>query len=328
MKITNKVRDGFTSDTFWNYHPTLPLKFAPYFSTRISFKECLVYWLRTWRPNGTQFLFLPIAILVWLYATPSLSRTANFDIDWVIEIWLRNMALILVVAGGLHLWLHTFNKQGFEKRYDKRPLNKNGKRFHFNSQTKDNVFWSLGTGVLLWTAWESLMLWCFSNGYIQLINIGDNPIWFIVLILLVPIWALVFFYLQHRVMHTPFLYKHIHSWHHKNGNTGPWSGLAMHPIEQLVLMADNLVYFLLACHPVHIIYGLMFHGLGAPTSHSGFESVKIGRVHIQLSDFFHQLHHRFFDCNYGCAETPWDLWNETFHDGTKEGHRDLMAKRK
>ena len=36
-------------------------------------------------------------------------------------------------------------------------------------------------------------------------------------------------------------------------------------------------------------------------------------------DFFHQLHHRYFECNYGTVEMPWDRWFGTFHDGSEEG---------
>jgi sterol desaturase/sphingolipid hydroxylase (fatty acid hydroxylase superfamily) len=39
----------------------------------------------------------------------------------------------------------------------------------------------------------------------------------------------------------------------------------------------------------------------------------------RLGDFFHQLHHRFYDCNYGSFETPWDQWFDTYHDGTPQG---------
>ena len=103
----------------------------------------------------------------------------------------------------------------------------------------------------------------------------------------------------------------------------------MHPIEHVVLMADTLIYFVLAAHPVHIIYNLLFHGLGAPTSHSGFESVKIrGRFAIYMGDFYHQIHHRFFDINFGSRGSPLDLWADTYHDGSNESHRAFMQKRK
>ena len=35
-----------------------------------------------------------------------------------------------------------------------------------------------------------------------------------------------------------------------------------------------------------------------------------------MGDFFHQLHHRYFECNYGTIEMPWDRLFGTFHDGS------------
>lgn len=66
-----------------------------------------------------------------------------------------------------------------------------------------------------------------------------------------------------------------------------------------------------------------------PTSHAGFEKVKVGKVGgVEVGDFFHQLHHRFFDCNYGTWETPWDQWFGTFHDGTETGDALLQARKR
>ena len=317
------------TNSFWNYHPELPLKFAPYYQRPFRLKQSLLHYLRSWYPLHTQFLFLPLAILVWLFFTPSLERAENFSVDWIAEIWLRNLILITVVAGGLHLWLHTYGKQGKSDKYDKLELGEKHARFLFGDQLKDNVFLSLGSAVLVWTLYESLMLWAFANGFATLINFETNPIWFVLMILFVPFWAEVFFDMQHRVMHREPLYKHIHSWHHKNANTGHWSGLAMHPIEHIVLMADTLIYFILAAHPIHIIYNLLFHGLGAPTSHVGFERVKIGRwFYIHMGDFYHQIHHRFFDINFGSRGSPFDLWSDTYHDGTTASHKEFMQKRK
>ena len=38
----------------------------------------------------------------------------------------------------------------------------------------------------------------------------------------------------------------------------------------------------------------------------------------KAGDFFHQLHHRYFECNYGTSEIPFDKWFGTFHDGSAE----------
>ena len=103
----------------------------------------------------------------------------------------------------------------------------------------------------------------------------------------------------------------------------------MHPVESFILMSDTLLFILIPAHPVHVIFLLFHHGIGAPTSHAGFERVKVGGTSgVEVGDFFHQLHHRFFDCNYGTWETPWDSWFGTFHDGTSEGDQLARARRK
>ena len=124
------------------------------------------------------------------------------------------------------------------------------------------------------------------------------------------------------------LYTWVHSWHHKNIQTGPWSGLAMHPAESFFLRADILWFFLIPAHPIHVLFLIMHSTIGAPTSHTGFERVKVGKSKgLEVGDFFHQLHHRFFDCNYGTDETPWDEWFGTFHDGTDAGNELIKERR-
>ena len=41
----------------------------------------------------------------------------------------------------------------------------------------------------------------------------------------------VHFFCIHRLIHTPFLYKWVHSVHHNSVNPSPWSSLSMHPVE-------------------------------------------------------------------------------------------------
>ena len=67
----------------------------------------------------------------------------------------------------------------------------------------------------------------------------------------------------------------------------------------------------------------MFHcyvmALNPAVSHSGFEGLLVaGKKRAALGDFFHQLHHRYFVCNFGTAEMPWDRWAGSFHNGTPE----------
>ena len=48
-------------------------------------------------------LFCAIAVLTWLYTQPELSRMAEFRIDWIAQLYVRNLALLLSFSGGLHL---------------------------------------------------------------------------------------------------------------------------------------------------------------------------------------------------------------------------------
>jgi sterol desaturase/sphingolipid hydroxylase (fatty acid hydroxylase superfamily) len=49
---------------------------------------------------------------------------------------------------------------------------------------------------------------------------------------------------------------------------------------------------------------------------------------LTLDTFCHQLHHRFFECNYGNQEMPLDRWFGTFHDGTEERGRIIRERKK
>ena len=109
------------------------------------------------------------------------------------------------------------------------PARSTSARFTFGSQTKENVFWALASGVPIWTAYEVVTLWLFANGHIPWLSWSRHPVWFIAIMLLIPLWREVHFYWVHRLIHTPFLYKTVHSLHHRNTNPGPWSGLSMHP---------------------------------------------------------------------------------------------------
>ena len=278
----------------WQFTPELPIKQAPYFELPFSIVESIKYLFKIWQPLGFRFLLLIFSIAIWTWFTPEVGRAVNFEWGWMLEIGLRNLVIVLAVAGGLHLYLFTFRKQGDDQRYDARPLATNSKIFHFKSQVRDNMFWTLCGSVPIGTLFECLLLWCYANGYATLISFEENPVWFVALILLLPIWSGFHFYWYHRLFHVQPLYKWFHYWHHKNVNTGPWSGHAMHPVEHIGLYSDLLIYLVVASHPVHVIFNAMLHTIGGPTSHCGFEKVKFGRFfHLQLGDFMHQLHHRF-----------------------------------
>ena len=56
-----------------------------------------------------------------------------------------------LVAGSLHYLLYIRKSQGNKLKFDKRDLTKKNKNFLFSDQVKDNMFWSLTSGVFMVT---------------------------------------------------------------------------------------------------------------------------------------------------------------------------------
>jgi sterol desaturase/sphingolipid hydroxylase (fatty acid hydroxylase superfamily) len=91
-----------------------------------------------------------------------------------------------------------------------------------------------------------------------------------------------------------FLYRHAHSVHHKSYNTGPWGGLAMHPIEQFFYYTCATLMPALSSniHPLVFLHSKFHADISPVGGHDGHAEPGGG------SDY-HQLHHAKFECNYG-----------------------------
>ena len=239
------------------------------------------------------------------------------------------MGMMIVVAGLLHWYFYMHKGQGKRLKFDRRDQAKGNRLWNFSDQVLDNMFWSLGSGVAQLTAFQVLIMWAMANGYAPTITFAENPVWFVLALLLLPVWSAFHFYWVHRLLHVPFLYNHVHSLHHRNVNVGPWSGLSMHPVEHLLYHSTLLIHFLVPLSPVHLVFGVIYNGPGAAMTHTGYENLLIkDKRRLALGTFYHQLHHRYYECNYGNQEMPWDRWFGTFHDGSDEATTQTRARKK
>lgn len=313
----------------WNFTPPVPLRSWALFHWPVDTGAALRFWLRGWRLTTPRIVMLALAFVLWRWASPSPETAATLAPGWIIQLWLRNLAVVAVVAGGTHLYLHTFRRQGDEFRYDARPLGRNKRIFLFSDQVRDNAFLTLGPAVICWTVWEAFMWWAYANGWATLITWSSNPVWFVVLLLIVPLWSSLYFSVQHWLLHRRPVYRHVHAWHHRNVNIGPLSGLAMHPAEQFLLFSDVVLFLLVPSHPIHLLFAMLHHGVGAPLSHTGYDAIRLPLgLRLNVGDFHHQLHHRLIECNYGGLDSPLDDLIDSFHDGTSEGDRHIAERRK
>lgn len=313
----------------WNHTPNVPLATSPFFSWPPRPLDMLRWVLHSWFWISEKLLIVGTALISYYWFQPPLDQMQTLEPGWIIGLYIRNLVLMTLVAGGLHLYFYTFTKQGKRLKYDPRPLMVNGRQFTLGGQIRDNMFWSLVSGVGFWTAYEVLMFWAMANGYAPMLTWAANPIWFIALFLLIPAWESFYFYWIHRFLHVPFLYRHVHALHHRNINVGPWSGMSMHPVEHLIFLGSVLIHWVVAAHPVHILYHMQFLTLTAATTHCGFEGMMMrDKNRLKLGTFHHQMHHRYFECNYGSLEVPWDKWFGSFHDGTPAANERMQERRK
>lgn len=274
--------------------------------------------------------WLGVSLVTWFYLTPSLGTMATLELGWVGLIFARNVGLLVLLFGGLHVYLYVLKRQGDNNKYTTRPLATGSRQFLFGSQVWDNVVRSLAFAAPVITAFEVATYWLFANGYLGLFEM-TSPLafwaWFAVLILLVPAIHAAHFYWGHRLLHVPLLYRTVHGVHHRNVEVGPWSGLAMHPVEHVIYFSTVVVQWLVALHPINALFQLQVAIFYAAMAHTGFEKIFVGkRLALDNNSYFHYLHHKYFECNYGGGLVPFDWLFGTAHDGSDDAHAAMQER--
>ncbi len=271
--------------------------------------------------------YLGIALITWFFLTPALASMQTFELWWIALLFFRNLGLAILIYGAWHLYLYVFKAQGTDYKYTTRPQATNNKIFTFNNQVYDNMFWTLTSGVAIWTAYEVVTLWAYANNMLPFINWETNPVWFIVLLVLIPAFRDIHFYFIHRLLHWRPLYEYAHKLHHRNVNPAPWSGISMHPVEHILYFSGVILHWVVASHPIHAIFHLQHAALSPPQGHTGFEKVALKGKSLSVGTYGHYLHHKYFECNYSGDGVPvMDIVFGTWHDGSDEAH-ERMNKR-
>jgi sterol desaturase/sphingolipid hydroxylase (fatty acid hydroxylase superfamily) len=274
-------------------------------------------------------LYAVAAVGIWMFLTPALERFETPTLSLFGLMLARNLALAILVYGAWHLWLYIWRRQDVAFKYNRKWPSETSSVFTFNNQTYDNMFWTLASGVPIWTIYEVLLLWAYANGLAPMILPGDNPVAFVALFFLVPFIHEVGFYFAHRLLHVPFLYRVAHKLHHRNVNPIPWSGLSMHPIEHVIYFASILLFFIIPAHPIHMINLASRLGLAPAQGHTGFDRVVVGdETTWDTSYYAHYLHHRYHEVNYADGMVPLDKWFGSFHDGSPEADEAMKARRR
>ncbi len=317
----NESVGGYT-DSRGEWRPENPVSYAPIFTFPPKVKQFIIWlvnYLFTW-----NLFYLGIVLLSYYYLQPPLEQMKTFSFSWISIIFIRNMALVWIIYGGWHLFLYMLKKKGNKGKYNPRWQSTDGSTFLWNNQVYDNVFWTCVSAVPIWTAYEVLTFWLYANGKLPYLDFREYPVLFVLIFLLIPFWREFHFYFIHRLIHWKPLYDKVHYLHHYNINPGPWSGLAMHPVEHLLYFSVVLIHWVVPSHPLHFLFNSQHTALTPAPGHTGFEG-KLGKF-LSFGSYFHYLHHRLFECNYGESTIPLDKWFGIFEDGSQTQTEKQAAK--
>jgi len=264
-------------------------------------------------------IYLAVCVASYVYTNPSMKGCYKYPIGCAEVLYLRNLALLWLFAGGWHYVMYQVKINGTKSKYEpKWPVTESSK-FLFRDQVYDNVFWSCISGVSIWAAYEALFmrLWKLELAPVYY-DWWSKPYYSAGLLLAIPIWREFHFYFIHRMIHWKPLYRRFHYLHHTNTNPGPWTGLAMHPVEHVLYFSVVLVHLFVESHPVHFFFNAQHTALTPASGHLGFHG-PFWEDRMPGGSYFHYLHHRYFECNYGESTIPLDRWFGTFRDGKGEG---------
>jgi sterol desaturase/sphingolipid hydroxylase (fatty acid hydroxylase superfamily) len=304
MNNININNEYGSRDARGHWKPPYSASYAPIFVWPVK-PRAILKWLFGF-PGLLWPFNLFILIFSWLTVAllqPTIENCKNIEFGWIGLMLLRNLVIILVIYGGMHLAYYRFRLAGFERKYNPSFQQESKRQFLFGKQVLDNSFRSLVFGLPIWTAYEVLYVWATANGKLPYLSFQSNPFWFVAWFFAILFFREVHFYFVHRLIHWGPLFKYVHSVHHLNPNPGPWSGLSMHPVEHILYFSGVLIHFIIPSNPLHFFFHIQHLAIGPANGHLGFESITYKGTPV-ASDYFHYLHHKYVTCNFGMDIIP------------------------
>ena len=187
------------------------------------------------------------------------------------------------------------------------------------------IFATIGTGVHL----------ANQRGYFHIYNGIQEYGWiyFFFSLIIMIVFHDTYFYWTHRWMHHPKVYNYVHKVHHMSTNPSPWAAYSFHPFEAIV--QAMVLPIMLAFMPVHrlaLFIFLIYMILRNVHGHLGFELfpkrfIRSKWINWHTTTTHHNMHHQYFNSNYGLYFTWWDKWFGTEHKSYKERFEDVTHRK-
>ena len=88
----------------WNHIPEVPIKVSPFFRWPLRPPEMLSWVWNSWFLISEKLIIVGLAFVSFYWFQPPPAEVKEFAFGWIAEMYLRNLVLMTVVAGGLHLY--------------------------------------------------------------------------------------------------------------------------------------------------------------------------------------------------------------------------------
>lgn len=142
----------------------------------------------------------------------------------------------------------------------------------------------------------------------------------------------LWFYAVHRLLHTRWLFKVVHSVHHRSVEVNPFSSYSFHVVEALLITCWVIPVVLLLPIPLPVIMAAQVIGLlNNVMAHLGHELLPHWWTRAPILRWsntatFHALHHERFKGNYGLFSRVWDRLFGTELDGYELAFADAHSR--
>lgn len=142
-----------------------------------------------------------------------------------------------------------------------------------------------------------------------------------------------FFYWGHRLMHHKSIFRYVHKVHHNSTNPSPWAAFSFHPYESVIeALIVPILVVIMPIHPLAILVFLLYMTFMNVLGHLGFELYPKGFTTHWLWKWnntatHHNMHHRFFNCNYGLYFNFWDRVMGTNHPNYHKVFEEVTSRK-
>lgn len=226
----------------------------------------------------------------------------------VLSVWLGVFVADLaryVIAAGATTWMVRVIRWPASRRLRPKKCDPDQVRFEIGCSLSTVLIFSL-TGLSVWALQQAgytriytsieLLGWSYAVASLVLLIVAHDA----------------YFYWTHRLLHRPWLLRHVHSWHHRSRQPTPWAAYSFHPGEA-VLQALFLpaAVMIVPLHPVTIFAFTLHMILRNALGHSGhevFPRATVTRRWLGWSTTVthHHLHHERARGNFGLYFSWWD----------------------